>query len=545
MSSLDNSVVSDTNSIVLNWNNIPCVQYGFSEGDGPPREAKLRTIFQPIPDNAETASPVYLLSHDQYERQQQLDSGYEVAGNYTSIATELQDECEADGSTNRVLYPIHIESDVYHEKEPATLIDWFREFVEDYLDVPFHTCTLYFSGRRSIHVHVPRFVPGEDQRERLKELAETFCEETGAELDCGLYDPKRMFRLPGVEHAKTGLLKVEIEPKWSHDRIFQKANEATPDVPESYEAVLRYVFATKPSLTIESQQTAVDPPYDLFQVLDSKKTVLELEPNEQDIAIPLIEEEQCPDEGALVPHWARYNAKEFSPYALAAKGNRSVAALRVMNTPFARSNKRNGATMVPAWFYGAIGCSGEYTKQQEHAPLQLSKQDYDKWPYEPGDTLVIIGGQSRNSKLLLTSVIEACIVGSILSSEHRGRDAALNYLSEKGYDVGSTESTGSTSFNRDLNSIEASHIFPAREQPQTEAERLQLQAEQDGIETLSHKERSRVACRHLRYGWQPAWEWFKRQFGSSFKPEVTHQQFQSIIKRYPEDYSHVEVPAYR
>ena len=102
--------------------------------------------------------------------------------------------------------------------------------------MPFHTCTLYFSGNRSIHVHVPRFVAGEDQRERLKERAETFCEETGAELDCGLYYAKRMFRLPGVEHAKTGLRKVEIQSEWDHTRIIRESEEANAVIPESYEA---------------------------------------------------------------------------------------------------------------------------------------------------------------------------------------------------------------------------------------------------------------------------------------------------------------------
>ncbi|WP_458188961.1 hypothetical protein [Haladaptatus sp. NG-WS-4] len=178
-----NSTSTNTTT-VPDWDKLPCVQYGFPDGKGPARAPKLRTIFDPIPDGATTASPMYILTRDQFERQQRLESGYEVQGEYNSIATELQDECEAD---DRVLYPVHIESDVYHKEDPATLIEWFREFVEDYLDVPFHTCTLYFSGNRSIHVHVPRFVSGEDQREQLKEQAETFCEETGAELDCGLY----------------------------------------------------------------------------------------------------------------------------------------------------------------------------------------------------------------------------------------------------------------------------------------------------------------------------------------------------------------------
>ena len=193
-----------TTTIPDAWENIPCVQYGFPDDKGPTRAPKLRTIFEPIPEDAETTSPVYLLTREQYERQDDFESGYEVKG-YTSIATELQDECEADDSANRVLYPVHIESDEYLQEDPATLIEWFCEFTENYLGVPFHTCTLYFSGNRSIHAHVPRFVAGEDQREYLKKRAGTFCEETGAELDCGL---GRAFAR-GRVHARAQVFHLE------------------------------------------------------------------------------------------------------------------------------------------------------------------------------------------------------------------------------------------------------------------------------------------------------------------------------------------------
>jgi hypothetical protein len=466
-----------------------------------------------------------------------MENPYEVSG-YHMKATELQDECEQKGN---VLYPLHVESDDLYSEDSSTLIAWFREFVEQWLNVPFDSCTLYFSGNRSIHVHVPRFVTDERNRKALKQRAEEFCEATGAELDCGIYSRKRMFRLPGVEHRSTGLPKVECSTTWDRKEILKKVQHDTPSVPDSYASVLQSVFL-QDSLTETHSQPRDHTPQDLFRVLDSDKTTLELA-TRKEVEVPLIEQEQCPEDPHLIPYWTRYNAKEFSPYALAAEGDRSVAALQVKEGPFARQTKRGGDTMVPAWFYGAVGCNSRYTKQQEHAPLQLSKQDYDKWPYEPGDTLVIIGGQSRNSLLLPTSVLETRIVGNILSSDSGDRDAALDYLSEKGYDVGSTTSSNSTALRQYSSSKEALSIFPARERPQTEAERLQRQAEQDGIETLSHDERIKVACRHLTRGWQPAWDWFKEQFGSSFKPEVTYRQFQSIIEGYPDDYSHVEVPA--
>ena len=529
-----------TTTIPDAWENIPCVQYGFPNNKGPKRAPKLRTIFDPVPDDAETASPVYLLSRDQYERQDNFEKGYEVA-DYKMIATELQDECEAD---DRVLCPIHIESDEYHQEGPATLIGWFREFVEDYLDVPFHTCTLYFSGRRSIHVHAPRLVSGEAQRERLKKLAQTFCTEKGAGLDCAIYGPKRMFRLPGVEHSKTGIQKVEIEPEWSRDRIFWEANETTPDVPESYEAVLRRVFATQPSLTVESSQTTLEPPYDLFRILDSEKTVLEFESDKRDIETPLIEQVDCPDDVGSIPKWTQYNAKEFSPYALANGNDRSVAVLKVKGAAFARKDVRNGAALVPAYFYGAQGCAGEeFTKSDEHAPLQLSAQDFEKWDYEVGDDVVIIGGQSRNSRVFRVTSWQATALGHALTGEDASRQAALDFLDKEGYDTGSAGSSTSSTATSDSAPTGTKHIWSAREHPQTEAEALQKQAEQKGIETLTHHERIKVACRHLRYGWKPTWDWFKDQFGSNFKSDVTWK-FLSSIAEDPdfEEYDHIEVP---
>jgi len=84
--------------------------------------------------------------------------------------------------------------------------------------------------------------------------------------------------------------------------------------------------------------------------------------------------------------------------------------------------------------------------------------------------------------------------------------------------------------------------IPPVRTPRSEAAELQQQAEQDGVTTLSHMERWRVACRLLLYGWGPAWEWFQSQFGDDFKPELTREQFQSAIESFPEDYDHIEVP---
>ncbi|WP_254278976.1 hypothetical protein [Haloarcula marina] len=531
-------------TIPSGWDAVPCIQFGFTENKGPIRSPKLSTVFDPVPEGANTASPVYLLTPDEYHRQAEFENGYEVSGT-TSIGKELQDTCEDD---NRVFYPIHIESDVYHDAGAQTLINWFREFTEDWLDVPFHDCTVYFSGNRSIHVHVPRFVHGETQRERLKEQAKTFCEEIGAELDVGLYDAKQLFRLPGVTHESSTLPKVTIEPEWEHDRIISEATRTSPELPVSYAEVLRDVLVHRGKVTTPSAQSpSAEPHAEIHPNLDLDAAVLELDSDERVVETPLIEGDY-PESASDVPKWAQYRTKEFSPYAFGAGNPRSVAALRVKGGAFARRDKRNGDTMIPAYFYGAVGCNGKFTKEQEHAPLQLSKKDYPKWDHEPEEKVVIIGGQSRSSRIFSVSSWEATEVGHALISDEGGRDTALDCLAEWGYDVGTSGSPASGSERANTSRAatldeEPRTIWLARENPRTEAEALQRKAELDGIDTLSHKERIRVACRHLGKGWQPTWKWFEKQYGSTFKPEITWQFLRGIVEDSDfVEYNDVDVP---
>lgn len=539
-SNSNNAANSTSVTTVPEWDELPCVQYGFPDGKGPTRAPRLRTIFEPVPDGATTASPMYKLTAEQYKRQATRDNPYNVKG-YTSIATQLQAQCEAD---NRVLYPIHVESDELRVEGADTLIEWFREFVEDYLGVPFDTCQRYFSGNRSIHVHVPRFVSGESGRKQLRSQAETFCEETGGKLDCGLYYAKRMFRLPGVEHEKTEIPKLEIDGVWDNARLAQKVKNASPSPPATYAEVLQHVFLSQESLTVASAHSERDNPLALFQVLDSEKTILD---SSETLETPLIEQKNYPDDDANVIRWLQYNAKEFSPYALASGDSRSVAVLKVKGSPFGREKVRigNGSrpvhALVPAYFYGARGCAGEeFTKDHEHAPLQLSKRDYGKWEYETGDDVVIIGGKSHQSRIFTVTSWQATVLGHALTGEDASRRDALDYLESEGYDVGKAGSSGKATVNQETPSPQKRSSTGTSK---SEAATLQQKAEREGIEVLTHKERGQVACRLLRQGWEPAWKWFRTQFGADFKPEVTRNQFQSIIKSYPEDYDYVEIPS--
>ncbi|MFA1612457.1 hypothetical protein [Halobellus rubicundus] len=531
--------VSNEVTTTFNSDEIPCVQYGFPEDKGPFREPKLRTIFDPIPEGAITVSPIYLLTQKQYDRQERFETGYEVS-EYRIIATELQDECESKG---RVRYPVHVESDVLREEGGETLIEWFREFVEEWLNVPFKSCDLYFSGSRSIHVHVPRFVSGEDARKRLKQTAESFCEETGAELDCGLYSSKRLFRLPGVKHEKTGLPKVEIGDTWDDVEVFKKVQQGA-EIPESYEVVLRDLFILDKTVRLTTEPEGTYNPFTKANIFESERSRLRFNTTEAETRLPLIEQQEHPDDPADVPLWAQYNYKEFSPYALAAGNGRSVAALEVKGGAFARRDVREGATLIPAYFFGAQGCAGrEFIKETEHAPLQLSDRDYEKWDYAEGDYVVIIGGQSRSSRIFGVKPYQAATVGKILMREGGGRAEALEYLSNEEFDIGAAGSAVSKPSVKTKRRADNSTSQPKPSQ-KSEAAKLQQRAEQYGIKSLGHIERLRVANRLLKQDWEVAWEWFKQQFGSEFKPDVTWTHFKSICEntKYGNDYSHVKVP---
>jgi hypothetical protein len=132
------------------------------------------------------------------------------------------------------------------------------------------------------------------------------------------------------------------------------------------------------------------------------------------------------------------------------------------------------------------------------------------------------------------------VVGYSLTGEKASRKAALEFLSNEGYDVGNSGSANSGSLTGRNSDRDKKSIWPARSNPQTDAERLQLQAEQDGIKTLTHPERTQVACRHLKQGWQPTWEWFEAQFGEDFKPDVTWTNLRNLVDYY--EYDHIEVP---
>ncbi|WP_348609981.1 hypothetical protein [Halobaculum rarum] len=533
---IDVSTSTTTNSgktTVIDWfetahpDTTPLVRYGFPrDGGGQTQELKLRSLYEPVPEEAITSSAIYFVTDDQLARLEKFaDNPYAIKGS-KNIVKEIQGECE---DADRVRYPVYAESDARDDGVSfTTMTEWIRGFVESELNDSPAECTFWYSGSRSIHVHVPKFLT-HTQLTEVRRRAEQFCEERDAELDTGIYKAKQQFRLPGATHRKSAgaFQKVRIDPSWENDRIIRTAGE-NHSRPESYLDMLETTFSPQ---------------------MDGEGFALDLDTPEDDIETPLIERKEYPENAYDVPEWSMYWSQEFSPYAKAVGNPRSLAVFEVKRGAFAREDKRNGAPMVPVWFIGAIGCDPNFTKETEHGALQLSEgkgKDYEKWvngEYRPGDYVVIHGGQSRSSIIHSVTKIEALQAGYHLIREGGGRNAARRYLSDQGYEVGASGSKGTTTSSGGTSSGEPKGIFPARKNSGNPAEDLQRKAELDGIESITHPQRVRVACRHLRQGWEPTWNWFKEQYGSDFDSDLTWKLLRGVVEN-PDytEYNDIDVP---
>lgn len=504
------------------------VRYGFPrEGGGQTQELALRSIYEPVPDEASTASAVYLLTEKQRDRlEARADNPYAIPGSDTNIVKEVQTECEDSG---HVLYPVHAESDARDDGVTfATMTDWLQTFVRDVLEVGPEDCVFYYSGSRSIHVHVPVFVT-QKNLDTLKDQAKQYCDEAGAELDTGVYKRKQQFRIPGAVHTKSrgAFQKVEIDPEWNNDKIIRAAGRGI-ERPETYADILESVFPVQAA--DEVPKLACTPDDD----------------TEKAIPTPLVEQKHYRRPSGK-ERWEAYNRKEFYPYPIGDGGSgRSVASLKVLGGAFQREKVGRGRTLVPAYFYGAHGCDGrEFTKHQNHTPLQLSKADFGKWDHKRGDTVVIVGGASYQSRIIEVDVATAKRVGDLLHPEEGRREDVLDYLEREGYDTGSAGRSGTS--RRRYGSREQrdyDEVLPA-DAPTTEAAEFQQRVEQGGTPTeeLGHFDRLWVADRLLTlYGWNPTWQWFQKQYGDDFKPQRTWTGFQDVIEMFPDDLSHIDVP---
>lgn len=490
----------------------PYVRYATTGDDGNPEQLpRLHRIEEQAPPEADFISPIYFLTDRQTEFHQEVlerdVSGGWAVKDYRCIAELLQNQCE---EANRVRYPVLVESDA--EASFYQMRDGLKRFICEVLEVDPNKGRWFFSGGRSLHVHLPYYAKNYTELRRLRREAEAFNQESEVTVDANNYSRKSLIRLPGAEHHNTGIEKFPVSPDSSDEELQKRIAQMKADVlPDGEGKEISY--------TAGSAEIAR---FSLSEELGLIK----------DISAPLIEQRERPTGEADRGLWKRYNRHPFSPYANTGNKRRSIVVVRVKGNPFCRADEEvDRGTFVPVFIYGAVGADGEFNVWRENGRIRLSDKDYAKWDYEQEDTIVLIGGHSNSSRIIkLGSLIEReSVVGALLSDSKwvddglDGREEALDDLRGWGYDVGSAGKNGP--YRADYSS-EGKHR-PSR------AYRLQKQAERNGIETLSHQEKLDVGNRLLSIrGWDGADEWFKEQFGKRYDRKVTHGYLRSIAKKY-------------
>jgi hypothetical protein len=486
------------------------VRYAETDENGAPDQLhRLHSLRDPVPTDADFVSPVYLLTDKQAERHDELlneDNLFRVR-DHTSIATKIQTECEDDG---RVYYPVFVESDadVEYYKMRAGL----KRFVRDVLEVDPIEAMWFFSGGSSLHVHLPYYTNG-DAIERIRRETKQYNEAADVTVDASNFTKKSLTRLPGAEHHDTGIKKTSVSPTSSNENLQKRIAKLVAGV-----ALKEKRGVSHNSELLETVRHSLS---------DELKIINE-------VPTPLVEKQEKPTGTGYVERWKQYNRHPFCPYANTGNQRRSVVIAQMKGTPFCRKTTVNGIekwrTYIPTFIYGAVGADGEYTVWRENAPIQLSKQDYEKWEFEPGDTIILLGGNSTSSRIIeLEDTFGKEISAQLLSEMNwtddstDGRRMVLNVLRVFGYKVGSAGKNGP---RRDTSTND-------RGSQSTEAYRLQQRAEEDHVESLGHDERLDVANRllHVR-GWDGADEWFQEQYGEQYSEQLTHKFLRSVVKKY-------------
>lgn len=129
---------------------------------------------------------------------------------------------ETDDIDNCLLYaPIYLDLDIdlkddgdFRRVVRDTLIT--ITCIEEELNVPSEYIRIFFSGSKGFHIMIDPIVfgidPDKDLNDKYKKVATRLNRQTMYKsIDTGIYDRKRLFRLPNSINSKTGLYKVPID----------------------------------------------------------------------------------------------------------------------------------------------------------------------------------------------------------------------------------------------------------------------------------------------------------------------------------------------
>jgi len=464
----------------------PHVRYGFIDGENGLHQEGLIPLKEDIPSYANFVSTgIYFLTQQETA---QVSTG--------AAAKRIQEDCEEDG---RVAYTVVAESDAMEDGVSVEkIINWLVTLATDKLNLDSNEYSLYYSGNRSIHLHSSYFVRHENLG-YLKNTIEEFCQELGADLDLSIYKQKSQFRLIGAKHRNTDMFKVEIPNDADRVKAVQTAQNP-------------------PSLSLPHH---IPKKNNNLVAGSTSRGSLPSKYGSQLIREYLNETTSDTDWDPNTDLDGSYTNRYFSPYANTGGGERSICVFEPQGGAFCR--QKNQEIYLPCYIYGARGANGEYVIRNKKAPVLLSKVDYEKREFESGERLVIIGGQSRSSRIFCVDECDKDYLGQVLNTPDNidRRKLAFDWLELQEYSIGESGMHGEP---------RESVYGASSDIQQLKEELVQMNRHP------THNETVRVTCSILNTdGLREAWQWNKRAWGDQFDSEITRQQLIDLVQRYDYD----------
>lgn len=158
--------------------------------------------------------------------------------------------------SDKLIFDFDSEDNIEAAKEDTRLL--LNKLNELGIDV-LSTTNVYFSGNKGFHVEVN--LNGEVTPEEMKTICKNFAQDLGT-LDTQIYNITRLFRVVNTRHQKSGLFKVQLDPKtlkdFTIDKLKQTGSEPKPLALATAEADLKLfdkfkVVAPKPvSVTVDT-----------------------------------------------------------------------------------------------------------------------------------------------------------------------------------------------------------------------------------------------------------------------------------------------------
>jgi hypothetical protein len=305
---------------------------------------------------------------------------------------KFQSDAEENGN---VLHNVVAESDALEdistEWEFWMVVTWLVRFAEERLGLNRDEYIILYSGNRSIHIHTNRFVY-EQNLDMLKKEVEKFNDETGAELDAGIYQSKPQWRQQYATHDETGMKKVEISFDDEYDDIIARANncEKSPKLPDAIGG--DHPVIDNFSAVLNGEAADLVDEYLLYE-------------GEVDECLSDIEDEPSSDgsSGKSLQDTAEGAIYDYCPHLGASGGDqtdgvaRSFAIVELLDGEIV---ERDGKYLQRVEIHSAIGANGVFKKKSAEGQMRLSEKDVQQWQYDQGDQLVVIGGRNWQARVI-------------------------------------------------------------------------------------------------------------------------------------------------